>query len=95
MTNVLRIFQMNNISSSSKASQAFERMIAPVLGYNRVQVTKTQYEQFKKEWIFLALSGMRYGQAFCEHFGLDKANPLYYFRDNKISESWINDNYIV
>lgn len=59
-----------------------------------VKVKSTQYEEWKKQWIFDALAGMRYGESFCKYFGVTNGSPLYFFKDNKVSEHWIKDNYI-
>ena len=58
-------------------------------------ITQAQYEQFQYYWIIDALKGWRYGQAFCERFGISNASPLYHFRGQEISERWIRDNYLV
>ena len=59
------------------------------------KITVEQYEDFKKQWLFDALSGKRYGQSFCDYFGISNATPLYHFRDTWICERWIADNYLV
>ena len=58
-------------------------------------ITPEQYSDFKKQWLFDAISGKRYGQAFCDYFGISNATPLYHFRDTAICERWIEDNYLV
>lgn len=57
-------------------------------------ITAEQYEEFQKAWIFYILKEYRYGQAFCEHFGLGTNNVLYHFRDEDISRRWINQTYL-
>jgi len=76
---------------------AFSQMIDTLTSYkeDRRRVTLQQYEEFKRHWLVYALEEKRYGQAFCEHFGYDIMAPLYWFKDNKISEEWILDNYII
>ena len=32
-------------------------------------ITRKQYEEFKKEFIFESLKGVSFGKAFCENFG--------------------------
>lgn len=58
-------------------------------------ITQEQYEQFEYYYIMDALKGWRYGQAFCERFGISNASPLYHFKGRDISERWIRDNYLV
>lgn len=71
-----------------------ESMVSIINELPKQQVSKIKYEDFKKHWVFYALNGKRYGQAFCEHFEIPRGTPLYYFRDNKLCEKWIEDNYI-
>lgn len=59
-----------------------------------VKVKTEQYEEWRRQWMFDALAGMRYGESFCKYFGISNASPLYFFRDNKVAEHWISDNYI-
>ena len=60
--------------------------------YNKI--TPTQLDEFEREWVFYILKDYRYGQAFCEHFGIGNATPLYHFKDTNISRRWIKDNYL-
>lgn len=39
--------------------------------HNFKGITKEQYEEFKKEFIFLKLQGKSFGNAFGEKFGID------------------------
>lgn len=56
--------------------------------------TSEQYLEFERHWVLYALQEKRYGQAFIEHFELSDCTPLYFFRDEKISRRWIQDNYL-
>ena len=58
-------------------------------------VTHEQYEEFERYLVWDLVGGLRYGQAFCERFGISNASPLYHFRGREISERWIRDNYLV
>jgi hypothetical protein len=40
-------------------------------------ITLTEYEQWRESYTFLALQGQRYGQSFCNTFGITD-NHLYY-----------------
>lgn len=61
---------------------------------DRKKISVAAYSEFQKHWIMYALQEKRYGQAFCDHFGIDNATPLYHFKDEKISRRWIDDNYL-
>ena len=76
---------------------SFENVISSLKDYKqqRPKITQEQYEEFQRHWLVYALEEKRYGQAFCDHFGIQPITPLYWYKDNKISEQWILDNYIV
>jgi hypothetical protein len=40
-------------------------------------ITQEDYEQWRRDYIWEALHGIRYGQSFCNHFGITD-NHLYY-----------------
>jgi hypothetical protein len=42
-----------------------------------VLITLAEYEQWRETYTFLALQGQRYGQSFCNTFGITD-NHLYY-----------------
>jgi hypothetical protein len=42
-----------------------------------VPITLAEYEQWRESYTFLALQGQRYGQSFCNTFGITD-NHLYY-----------------
>ena len=50
-------------------------------------INQDDYEQWRKDFIWEALHGIRYGQSFCNHFGITD-NHLYY---NTGSIEWAND----
>lgn len=62
--------------------------------WNPPEISLIQYQDFEKLWLLYVLQDKRYGQAFCEHFNIPYATPLYYFTDEKISRRWIKDNYL-
>jgi hypothetical protein len=43
----------------------------------KVPITWAEYEQWRESYTFLALQGQRYGQSFCNTFGIQD-NHLYY-----------------
>jgi hypothetical protein len=56
------------------------------------RVSMQDYELFLRDFTMYAVAGKRFGQAFCEHFGI--MSMLYHLQDQKISERWIRDNYL-
>jgi hypothetical protein len=57
-------------------------------------ITQEQYEQFEYHYVFDALKGLRFGQAFCERFGVSNASPLYHLNSRELCERWIRANYL-
>lgn len=62
--------------------------------YTRPVINNEQYTEFQRHWLMYYIAGKRYGEAFCEHFKIGTATPLYHFRDEDISKRWISDNYL-
>ena len=60
-------------------TQVFEQLVAFADQTARIQspISTEDYEQWKKDYIWEALHGIRYGQSFCNHFGITD-NHLYY-----------------
>jgi len=52
---------------------AFADQSSPV----KETITVADYDQWKRDYIWEALHGIRYGQSFCNHFGI-RDNHLYY-----------------
>jgi hypothetical protein len=57
-------------------------------------ITQEQYEEFEYHYVFDALKGLRFGQAFCERFGVSNASPLYHLKSRELCERWIQTNYL-
>ena len=57
----------------------FEQLVAFADQSDRVNpaITQEDYDQWRRDYIWEALHGVRYGQSFCNHFGI-KDNHLYY-----------------
>lgn len=57
------------------------------------EISKQEYEIFRKEYIFEQIKGKRYGQAFCERFNVNDmvVNCLV---DEDIAREMIEENYI-
>jgi len=59
--------------------QVFEQIVAFADRTDQpsAPITLTEYEQWLESYTFLALQGQRYGQSFCNRFGIHD-NHLYY-----------------
>ncbi len=59
--------------------QAFEQLVAFADTDGRVHqaISQEQYNQWKRDYVWQALHGQRYGQSFCNRFGITD-NHLYY-----------------
>ena len=57
----------------------FEQLVTFVDQSGRINqsITLEDYEQWRRDYIWEALHGIRYGQSFCNHFGITD-NHLYY-----------------
>lgn len=72
----------------------FNQMVDSLVSVGvRETITQSQFQEFEQHWVLYILQDKRYGQAFCEHFGLNIYTPLYHFRDENICRRWIRDNY--
>ena len=62
-----------------KGNQVFEQLVAFADQSDKVQppINRGDYDQWRKDYIWEALHGIRYGQSFCNHFGITD-NHLYY-----------------
>jgi hypothetical protein len=72
------IFNQNNVSSNSKV----------------YTVSLELYEAWKKDYILDGLRGIRYGQSFCNKFGITN-NLLYYTLGPTEADNYIKAHYIV
>ncbi len=59
--------------------QVFEQIVVLSDQARRIidPITADDYEQWRHDYIWEALHGIRYGQSFCNHFGVTD-NHLYY-----------------
>jgi hypothetical protein len=59
--------------------RAFEQIVAFADRTDKPSglITLAEYEQWRESYTFLALQGQRYGQSFCNTFGITD-NHLYY-----------------
>lgn len=85
------------IQSTLNNSENWQRTINSIESFSNTidfKISENEYQTFKKHWVLLALSGKRFGQAFCEHFKLPSTSVLYQFKDQTIAERWIQQNFI-
>jgi hypothetical protein len=75
---------------------AFEQLVAFADGKGQVRdpISLSDYDLWKRDYIWEALHGIRYGQSFCDHFGITD-NHLYYAPgDIAWCDKYIRKNYI-
>jgi len=72
-------------------TQVFEQLVAFSDNAGKIHqtITAEDYEQWRQDFIWEALHGIRYGQSFCNRFGITD-NHLYYGTNGL---EW-SDNYI-
>jgi hypothetical protein len=75
-------------------STVFTNMVDTLAPRVYNSITAADFEEFDRAWIIYILKEYRYGQAFCEHFSIGNATPLYHFKDEAICRRWIKDNYL-
>ena len=56
-------------------NDAFENMTADLMAMDarierRNSILQTEYDAWRDEFVFDGIRGMRYGQSFCNHFGI-------------------------
>ena len=60
---------------------------------NNDRVTQEQYQQWARGFVFEGLRNQRYGQSFCNRFGITD-NILYYERDYQTADAYIRRHYV-
>ena len=72
----------------------FDQLINLVEGHVNKPITKEQFDQWKQTFTFDALHGQRYGQSFCNTFGI--TDYLLYYTSWSVEEinKYIKNNYI-
>ncbi len=75
-------------------SAVFTNIVDSLASIEYNKITPAELEQFERYWLMYFIAGKRYGEAFCEHFHIGNATPLYHFKDESICRRWIKDNYI-
>lgn len=62
--------------------------------HTELRITEEEFQFWKKEInMFDALKGIRFGQSFCNHFGITN-NLLYYTMGPEAAEHYIRKTYI-
>jgi len=65
--------------------------------FNKLDQYKTvspeDYEDWKKQFTVDALFGIRYGQSFCNRFGITD-NLLYFTKEHEWCDRYIKDKYV-
>jgi hypothetical protein len=76
--------------------QAFENIVALAYQSDRLKhpINRGDYEQWKKDYIWEALHGIRYGQSFCNHFGVTDNHLYYNSGDIKWADDYIRKTYL-
>ena len=70
-----------------------ELMLAQKGRTAREKLTRKSFERWDREFIFSALQGQRYGQAFCNHFGITD-HILFYEGRNERALEYIQKRYV-
>ena len=86
-------------SGTDMGDNAFENMTADLLAIDaRVErknsITLAEYETWKREFTFEGIKGARYGQSFCNHFGITDY-VLFYKVDWESADQHIRTVYLV
>ena len=58
------------------------------------KIDPEEYEQWRKDFIWEALHGMRYGQSFCNRFGLHDNHLFYNNGDIEWADNYIRETYL-
>ena len=74
----------------------FEQMVvfADQNGLSNATITLTEYEQWRESYTFLALKGQRYGQSFCNTFGINDNNLYYNIGGVDAADAYIRKTYL-
>jgi hypothetical protein len=58
-----------------------------------VRVSREDYDQWARGFVFEGLRDLRYGQSFCNRFNI-RDNILFYSSDVEEADRYIQDNYV-
>jgi hypothetical protein len=76
--------------------RVFEQIVdfADQTGRLSAPITLTEYEQWRESYTFLALKGQRYGQSFCNTFGITDNNLYYNIGTVADADAYIRKTYL-
>ena len=76
--------------------QVFEQFVAfaDQSRQARQPITSADYDQWKRDYIWEALHGIRYGQSFCNHFGITDNHLFYAPGDIAWCDKYIRKTYL-
>jgi len=76
--------------------QVFEQLVAfaDISGQVHAPVAQEDYELWRRDFIWEALHGQRYGQSFCNRFGITDNHLYYTNRDIAWCDEYIRKNYL-
>jgi hypothetical protein len=76
--------------------QVFEQVVAfaDQVGNMHKPIDQDDYEQWKKDFIWEALHGQRYGQSFCNRFGITDNILFYAPGDVRWCDDYIRKTYL-
>ena len=76
--------------------QVFDQIVAFADGWGRVHqaISLEDYEQWREDFIWEALHGQRFGQSFCNRFGITDNHLFYAPGDIAWCDSYIRKHYI-
>ena len=60
---------------------------------DRELITIAEFEEWQKQYTLDGLKGLRYGQSFCNHFGITD-NILYYSLTPEQADTYIKEHYL-
>jgi hypothetical protein len=63
-------------------------------GKSSAPIALAEYEQWRESYIFLALQGQRYGQSFCNTFGITDNNLYYNIGEVTCADAYIRKTYL-
>lgn len=77
--------------------QVFEQLVAfaDITGKVCDPISEEDYEQWKRDYIWEALHGIRYGQSFCNHFGITDNHLWYSTASIEWADRYIRKHYLV
>jgi hypothetical protein len=76
--------------------RVFEQIVdfADQTGRSGAPITLAEYEQWRESYTFLALKGQRYGQSFCNTFGITDNNLYYNIGAVADADAYIRKTYL-